>query len=80
MHQEKLLVLPPRLGHTWHEKSLVRPETPMVEQVDELPKLILRSTPSLPRRSVSISTQCLFHVISRPIRLVGKKPLFTLSG
>ena len=29
----KLLVLPLRLGHTWHEKSLVRLETPMVGQV-----------------------------------------------
>ena len=30
--------------------------------------------------AVSISTQCLFHVITRPMRLVGEKPLFTLSG
>ena len=46
----------------------------------QLPKLVLRSRPSLPRRSVSIGTQCLFHVITRPIRLVCKNPLFTLSG
>ena len=45
----------------------------------ELPKLVLCSTLSLPCCRVSLSTQCIFHIITRPIRLLCKKPLFSLS-
>ena len=59
--------------YTCRGKSLVHPETPRVEQVGVTAKAgsVWYSKPATP--------QCTFHVITRPIRLVCKKPLFSLS-
>ena len=74
----KLFVLPPGLGCTCRERSLLHPETLRVDQVDVTAKAGSVSTPSLPRHRVPSERSS--SLISSPGRfdLFTKKPLFTL--
>ena len=60
--ERKWLVLPLRLGHTWHEKSPFRLETPMVGLVDMTANNVPSRSQACHGYSISVSTQSLYHL------------------